>query len=225
MTLSIALFGAIIKLVKRVQDDNCQTACLLRGASFHGGIVGKGLIKIIEKKTVWEGRFLRLVFTTYIDSYGTVREWESFERVNCKGIVAVVPVTDNKEVLLTRQFRPPVNGYVIEFPAGLNDRGDTLEEAAKRELLEETGYAAREMIFLTEGPMSSGASGEILTVFLAKDIEFKGIGEKDETEDIEVLKIPITELYQKLDELRLEGNHIDLKIFGLIELAKKYLTF
>jgi len=81
------------------------------------------------------------------------------------------------------------------------------------------------MIFLTEGPMSSGASGEILTVFLAKDIEFKGIGEKDETEDIEVLKIPITELYQKLDELRLEGNHIDLKIFGLIELAKKYLTF
>lgn len=190
----------------------------------------KGPIKIIEKKTVWEGRFLRLALTTYIDSYGTVREWESFERVNCKGIVAVVPVTDNKEVLLTRQFRPPVNGYVIEFPAGLNDRGDTLEEAAKRELLEETGYAAREMIFLTEGPMSSGASGEILTVFLAKDIALnqvqgQGIIEKDETEDIEVLKIPITELYQKLDELRLEGNHIDLKIFGLIELAKKYLTF
>jgi ADP-ribose pyrophosphatase len=183
----------------------------------------KGLIKIIEKKTVWEGRFLRLALTTYIDSYGTVREWESLERVNCKGIVAIVPVTDEKEVLMTRQFRPPVNGYVIEFPAGLNDRGDTLEAAAKRELLEETGYIAREMIFLTEGPMSSGASGEILTVFLAKDIEFKGIGERDETEDIEVLKIPITEIYQKLDELRLEGNYIDLKIFGLMELAKKYI--
>ena len=185
--------------------------------------MGKDVIKIIEKKSVWEGRFLRLALTTYIDSYGTIREWESFERVNCKGIVAVVPVTDNKEVLLTRQFRPPVNGYVIEFPAGLNDRGDTLEEAAKRELLEETGYTAREMIFLTEGPMSSGASGEILTAFLAKGLEFKGIGERDETEDIEVLKVPINELDYKLSVLQSEGNLVDLKIFGLIELAKRYL--
>ncbi len=185
--------------------------------------MGKDVIRIIEKKTVWEGRFLKLVLTTYIDSYGTVREWESLERVNCKGIVAVVPVTNNKEVLLTRQFRPPVNGYVIEFPAGLNDRGDTLEEAAKRELLEETGYAAREMIFLTEGPMSSGASGEILTAFLAKGLEFKGIGERDETEDIEVLKVLINELDYKLSVLQSEGNLVDLKIFGLIELAKRYL--
>ena len=111
----------------------------------------KGVVKILEKKTVWEGKFLRFVLTTYIDSYGAIREWESFERVNCKGIVAILPVTDDKEVLLIRQFRPPVNRYVIEFPAGLNDKGDTLEEAAKRELLEETGYSARELFFLLEG--------------------------------------------------------------------------
>jgi len=191
--------------------------------------MGKDTVRIIEKKTVWEGRFLRLVLTTYIDSYGTAREWESLERVNCKGIVAVVPVTDNKEVLLTRQFRPPVNGYVIEFPAGLNDRGDTLEEAARRELLEETGYSAREMIYLAEGPLSSGASGEILTAFLARglalnQVQGQGIGERDETEDIEVLKVPINELDYKLSALQSEGNLVDLKIFGLIELAKRHLS-
>ena len=185
----------------------------------------KDKITIIERKALWEGKFLRFVITKYIDSSGAVREWESFERVNCKGIVAVVAVTDNKEVLLIRQFRPPVNGYVIEFPAGLNDRGDTLEETAKRELLEETGYAVREMVFLTEGPMSSGASGEILTAFLAKGLEFKGIGKRDETEDLEVLKIPIDELYQKLYALQSEGNYVDLKMFGLIELAKRHLAF
>lgn len=195
----------------------------------------KDIVKILEKKTVWEGKFLRCVLTTYIDSYGIVRQWESFERVNCKGIVAIVPVTDDKEVLLIRQFRPPVNGYVIEFPAGLNDRGDTLEEAARRELLEETGYSAKEMIFLTEGPMSSGASGEILTVFLAKGIALnhlnqvqgqgQGVGKRDETEDIEVLKILINDLDFKLSEFRAEGNYVDLKIFGLIELARKYLAF
>jgi ADP-ribose pyrophosphatase len=187
--------------------------------------VGKDMVKIIEKRTVWEGKFIRGVLIKYIDSSGAIREWESFERVNCKGIVAVVPVTDNEEVLLIRQFRPPVNGYVIEFPAGLNDKGDTLEEAARRELLEETGYTAKKMVFLTEGPLSSGASGEILTAYLANGLEFKGVGKRDETEDIELLKVPIKEVESRLSALRSEGNYVDLKIFGLIELAKKHLSF
>ena len=108
----------------------------------------KQYTRIKEKKIAWEGKFLRSVLITYSDSYGTQREWESVERVNCNGIVAIIPVTDNGEVLLIRQYRPPVNGYVIEFPAGLNDRGDTLEGAAQRELLEETGHSASEMVFL-----------------------------------------------------------------------------
>jgi len=181
-------------------------------------------IKVIEKKTISEGKFLRFVLNRYIDSSGMVREWESFERVNCKGIVAVVPVTDNKEVLLIKQFRPPLKRYVIEFPAGLNDRGETLQDAARRELLEETGYSAREIIYLGEGPVSSGASGEVLTVFLAKGPEFKGIVNRDETEDIEVVKVPMDELYQKLSDLQSEGTLVDLKIFGLLELAKRYLS-
>jgi ADP-ribose pyrophosphatase len=186
--------------------------------------VKKDSVKVIKKKILLEGKFLRFLLTTYIDSSGIVREWESFERVNCKGIVVIVPVTDEKEVLLTGQFRPPVNGYVIEFPAGLNEKGDPLEEAARRELLEETGYYAKEMIYIGEGPLSSGASGEVLTAFLAKGLEFKGLGRRDETEDIEVLNIPINELYDKLTALRLEGNLIDLKIYGLLELAKRHLT-
>ena len=184
----------------------------------------KDIVRIIGTRTVWEGKFLRFILTTYADSSSVVREWESFERVNCEGIVAIVPITDDEEVLLIRQFRPPVRGYVIEFPAGLSEKDDTLEEAARRELLEETGYSAKDMIYLTEGPLSSGASGEILTAFLARGLEFKGIGERDETEDIEVLKIPINGLHDRLYALRLEGNLIDLKILGLLELAKKYLS-
>jgi len=184
----------------------------------------KQYTRIKEKKIAWEGRFLRAVLITYSDSYGTQREWESFERVNCNGIVAIIPVTDNGEVLLIRQYRPPVNGYVIEFPAGLNDSGDTLEGAAQRELLEETGHSASEMVFLAEGPLSSGASDEIITAFLAKGLEFKGIGKKDEAEDIEVLKIPIQEVYQRLHEFRGKGDYVDLKVFGLMELAKKHLS-
>ncbi len=186
--------------------------------------MGKNKTKILERRTAWEGKFLKCIITTYVDSLGIVREWESVERVNCKGIVGIVPVTDDKEVLLIRQFRPPVKEYVIEFPAGLSEKEDNLEEAARRELLEETGYAAKDMIFLSEGPLSSGASGEVLTAFLATGLEFQGLGKQDETEDIEVLKIPIHELDQKLSALKSEGDLIDLKIYGLLELAKRYLT-
>lgn len=176
---------------------------------------------VTDKKTVYQGKFLRFVKATYTDSYGLSREWEFIERVNCNGIVAIVPVTDTHEVLLIRQFRPPVNRYVVEFPAGLNDKGDTIEEAARRELLEETGYYARNLIPVTEGPLSSGASGEILSVFLARDLEFRGTGERDETEDIEVMKIPIDTLFERLSDFRSRGDFVDLKILGLLELVKK----
>jgi ADP-ribose pyrophosphatase len=183
------------------------------------------ITKIIGKKTLWEGKFLRCVITSYVDSKGAIREWEFFERVNCKGIVVIVPVTEEKEVLLVRQFRPPVNGYVIEFPAGLmSEKEDVLKEAAMRELIEETGYSAENMVYLTEGPLSSGASGEVLTAFVATDLVFQGMGKQDETEDIEVLKIPISEIYQRLSDLRSDGNLIDLKIYGLLELAKRHIV-
>jgi ADP-ribose pyrophosphatase len=178
-------------------------------------------VRIVDKKVLSEGKFLRFVLASYIDSSGITRNWELFERINCSGIVAIVPVTDEGNVLLIRQFRPPVNGYVIEFPAGLNDKGDTLAEAARRELLEETGYVSEDMIPLVEGPMSSGASREILTVFLARGLSFKGIGERDETEDIEVLSVPLNDLDERLEAFRAEGDYIDLKIYGLLELAKK----
>jgi ADP-ribose pyrophosphatase len=179
--------------------------------------------EILKAETVCEGRFLRFLMLTYRDSEGVQRQWEAVERVNCEGIVAVVPVTDKGEMVLIRQYRPPLDHYVIEFPAGLNDRGERLEEAASRELLEETGYEAAEMILLGKGPLSSGSSREILTVYFAKRLTFKGIGERDETEDIEVMKIPIENVYETLSRLEKAGNLLDLKIYGFIEMAKKHL--
>jgi ADP-ribose pyrophosphatase len=176
------------------------------------------------REVLCEGAFLRCLNLAYRDSEGIVRKWEAVERVNCDGVVAVVPVTDEGEMVFIRQYRPPVDSYVVEFPAGLNDRAEGMEEAASRELLEETGYAAKQVIFLAKGPLSSGSSREILTVYLARGLEFKGIGQRDETEDIEVLKIPADAIHETLARLEREGNLIDLKIFGFIEMAKKYLV-
>ncbi|MDI6802070.1 MAG: NUDIX hydrolase [Thermodesulfovibrionales bacterium] len=185
-------------------------------------------MEIIDKKIIWEGNFIRSVVFTYRDSSGNIRKWEGVERVNCSGIVAIVPVTSGGETLLVRQFRPVVNNFVIEFPAGLNDKGESLLEAAKRELIEETGHDAEEFVLLAEGPLSSGMSAEILTVFLAKNIfqakeQIKERYPSEETESIEIIKTPTSKINETLDNFQKKGDYIDLKIYGLVELAKKYV--
>lgn len=185
-------------------------------------------MSIIGKKTLWSGKFLRAVMIDYAvrcnsNNCVETRQWEAFERVNCDGVIGIVPFTDNDEVILIRQFRPPLNGFVIELPAGLVDPGETCEQAVRRELVEETGYEAKDILFLTEGPMSSGASSEILSVYVATGLRHVGIGRRDETEDIEVIPVQLDQVTARLEELRQSGNHIDLKIYGMIEMTKNLL--
>lgn len=185
-------------------------------------------MKILKKETVWQGKYLKVLSLSYQDINGNIRSWEAVERVNCNGIVVVIPITETKEFVFIRQFRPVLDGYVIEFPAGLNDRKESLVEVAKRELIEETGMFSDEVIFLAEGPVSSGLSTEVLTVFLAKNVkqasdEIKKKYPPDESENIEVIKISVDKAIDKLKEFRKQGNLLDLKIYGFIELAKRYI--
>jgi ADP-ribose pyrophosphatase len=183
---------------------------------------------IIDKRTVWEGNFLRTINISYRGRSGDIRTWEAVERLNCSGIVTIIPVSCEGDILLVRQFRPVLGSYVVEFPAGLNDRNESLRDAARRELIEETGYNAEEIIFLAEGPISSGLSSELLTVFLARNITpatdlLKQQYPPDESEDIEIIKIPLSSLYECLHDFQVRGDFVDLKIYGLAELAKKAL--
>jgi 8-oxo-dGTP pyrophosphatase MutT (NUDIX family) len=181
-------------------------------------------MKVLSKKPLWEGKFLRSVLVRYLDGSGvTERDWEAVERVNCDGVVGIVPITGDGAVILIRQFRPPINGHVIELPAGLCEVGELPEETARRELLEETGYSAGSLHFLIEGPLSSGLSSEMLSVFVATDLSYVGIGSRDETEHIEVMKVPFEKLETELERLRKGGDYIDLKVYGLIEMARKLL--
>ncbi len=181
-------------------------------------------MRVVERRIVHEGSFLRLVTARYADKNGFLRDWEYVERINCEGIVALVPITDDHEVILVRQFRPAVDGYVVEFPAGLNDKGGSLEDAARRELREETGYSAGRLTFLAEGPLSSGASGEILTVYLAQDLRYTGPPEPDESEEIEVMRVPLPAVFEFLSAMQSEGNLVDVKIFGFLALAARKMN-
>ena len=145
--------------------------------------------------------------------------WEYAERKNISGIVGIVAVTDDGKLLLVEQYRIPVVANVIELPAGLagdqpGTEGEPLVEAARRELLEETGYEAREMVLLTEGPPTAGMTNEIITLFLARGPRKVHAGGGDHTEAITVHEVPVDDAPRWLEARRAEGKLIDSRIYA-----------
>lgn len=162
-----------------------------------------------EAEIIGQGNYIRLV---------RKGGWEYAERLNICGIVGIVAITDENNMVLVEQYRPAVKRNVIELPAGLagdgpDYSGEELVDAAHRELFEETGYNAESMEFLCEGPPSSGMTNEIITLFMARQLTKIGTGGGDETEDLIVHEIPVYELDKWLQLKRNEGSLIDLRIY------------
>jgi 8-oxo-dGDP phosphatase len=96
------------------------------------------------------------------------------------GAVAVVALDGAGQVLLIRQYRHPVSRLLWEIPAGLRDvAGEALSGTARRELLEEAGYRARDWRVLADYYSSPGFTTERLRIFLARELEFVPSGERD----------------------------------------------
>src|SRR4051812_28799357 len=98
-----------------------------------------------KRELLCEGKHVRLF---------RIGHWEFADRVKGSGAVVIVAITPEGNLLLTEQFRLPVNANVIELPAGIagdidGQEKEELATAAHRELLEETGYEAKNMSFLT----------------------------------------------------------------------------
>ena len=180
-------------------------------------------MEILSKKIVWKGSFMSAVEITYRDARGVVRTWEALERVGIGGIVVMVGITPAGTVILEKQFRPPLGRDVIELPAGLVEPGENMEEAARREMIEETGWSAKKLEFLAEGPISTGASTESLRAYLCTELEHVGKNGGDDNEIIEVIEVPLANAQEFLQEQQQHGTLVDLKVYGLIELARKKL--
>jgi len=180
-------------------------------------------MEIISRKIVWQGKFMSAVEITYRDAKGVIRTWEALERLGIGGIVVMIAITPSGNIILEKQFRPPLGRDVIELPAGLVEPGESMEVAAQRELIEETGWSAKKLAFLAEGPISTGASTEALRAYLCTDLEHVGINGGDDNEIIEVIEVPIADVQDYLRNAQIKGALVDLKVFGLVELARKAL--
>lgn len=169
-----------------------------------------------EKKILFEGKYIRLV---------SDNAWEYAERINCRGIVFIIAVTEDRKLVLCEQYRVPLGRTIIEIPAGLvGDQGsmedESCEDAAKRELFEETGYEAKTMSFIMEGPGAAGSSSAILKFYRAGGLKKAGKGGGDEMENIIVHEAPLDGADAWLMDMEKQGKMIDPKVFTALYLVR-----
>jgi ADP-ribose pyrophosphatase len=161
------------------------------------------------------GRFLRLV---------NANGWEFVERVRATGVVAIVAVTSDDELILTEQFRPSMKGQVIDLPAGLAGDGPGSEElvtAARRELIEETGYDARRFTLLAHAPTSPGLTNEVVSFFRATGLKKISAGGGVEGENIRIRSIKLNRADAWLRRRSRAGAHIDCKVYAGLHFAQQ----
>ncbi|NXH16857.1 NUDT5 pyrophosphatase, partial [Bucco capensis] len=189
---------------------------------------------ILKEEVIVERKWLKLEETTYTDPFGKTRTWETVKRTgNKKGVsadgVAVIAVLQRTLhydcIVLVKQFRPPINGYCLEFPAGLMEENETAESAALRELEEETGYKG-EVVECTPAlcldPGLSNSTTHIVSVIINGD-EAENTRPKQKLgafffsfllEFVEVISLPKNDLLQRIDELIAEEHiAVDARVY------------
>ena len=154
--------------------------------------------------------------------YPSDKTWTSADRPN-PNVVHVAAVTEDGLMVIVKQWRPPVQAYVWELPAGLMDvQGETIEECAARELLEETGYSSDfEPVILMDSTVSAGLTNEISHLVQIR-LEIYGEPVASPEEGIEVMLIDTGDdpsfIYQML---RKTGHLVDSKIFSALSFVKE----
>ena len=147
---------------------------------------------------------------------GNTAKWDFIKH---KGAAAVIAVKPDGKILMVKQYRNALERETIEIPAGgYNGSVETMEEAAKRELREETGYLAGQMDFLISIRTTVAFCNERIDIYYASDLSL-GEQELDDDEYLEVTSYTIDELIQMI----YDGTIQDSKtICGLMCYYNKY---
>ena len=153
--------------------------------------------KTIKSKLVYSNSFLDL----YEDEV-LLPNNKTSKRIYAKhlGAAAVLPITKDKKLVLTKQYRYPIRAISIEIPAGKKDyRGEPGVECVKRELEEETNYTSSDIQLLLSTHNCVGYSNEAIDIYIAYDCVYeKDIRDSDEDEFIEVVVYNVNEVVEMI---------------------------
>lgn len=156
-------------------------------------------MKIVSREILAQNKYTKYNRTKFINKNGNDRSWEYLSRTNDTEAVVVKAETKDK-VILVKQFRLPLEKYAIEFCAGLIDEGESPENAAMRELKEETGYSGKLLSVSPSLCTSAGITDEYIYFAHIEINGDKGLQELDDTEEIEVLAFNKGNIKKELSE-------------------------
>ena len=176
-------------------------------------------MKVLDKdKIVYQGRHIEVLERKFLNKQNQEQTWEMVHRRIYGQIVVIAAVTPEHELILEKIYRIPLKDYVLELPAGITDvKGEDELETAKRELVEETGYTSTQWELLTEAPVDPGLSENVFLIYLAKNAFQNQEPNHSDTEQIEIIKVPLQDLTKFVEKQRLETK-IDIKILSILPL-------
>lgn len=152
-----------------------------------------GKRKVVSSKLSFKGRVFNVYTDTIVEPNGH-RNTKDVIRHNGSVVILAVDETVNPadpDVILERQYRHAVGQYLIELPAGTRDPGEAPLAAAKREMIEETGYRAKRWTMLVRYFASPGFLAEWMQIYLARDLS-AGEAHPELDEQIEIIRMPLS---------------------------------
>jgi ADP-ribose diphosphatase len=174
------------------------------------------MIKKIGEEILFQSAIFKIKkLSLQIDS-GEIKTWEIMEK---KDTAMVVPITNDGNVLLIREFYPAINEYQLALPKGRIDSGEDEFSTAQKELQEEIGYKAGKMHKLGVLTMSPGYITQKTHVFLAQELMESKL-EGDEYEPIELVPYPFSTFETLIDEGKLQEARVIVALY----LARQYIT-
>lgn len=181
--------------------------------------------RTISRNEIASGRHLLLEKLEFLNDDGKLLEWEAAQRVGGRQAVSITALkspcgNEPWKIVLVREYRAPVGRYCIGNPAGIIDENETPDEAAIRELKEETGYVGRVVFSGYATGSSEGLTGELVTPVVAViddcDENRGAAQDLDGAECIEVLEVPVSRLEQFLYDRHANGDCISGRLMHTV---------
>lgn len=173
-------------------------------------------VKVLESRVVYEKHGRPVVVEDLLEfADGSTHKWVYFKGKG-RPTVVVAALTEDNKMILAKQYRHPLGRVIYDLPAGGPEGEETTEQAALRELEEETGYTAEKLEWIGRFSWAPGAMAGMVEIFFTKSLKLKGIFDRDEIVDVELMD------FDKVLEKVLKGEFVDsaLVIVTLLVLAK-----
>jgi len=171
--------------------------------------------RVLKSRVVYRAPVFYVTSNTVKEPTGVTTRRDIIHHPGSVVVLAVDETGAEPQVLLERQFRYAAGKFLWELPAGSRDPGETTLEGAKRELLEETGYTARNWKRILHFYSSPGFLAETMSIYLARDLS-RGTASPEEDEVIETRMFPLSELEKKVFQGKIEDAKTIAAVLWLV---------